>query len=57
MTMDNFFTNVNLAEKTRLLGAIRKQRKEVPKIKAIMKDKPLHSSQVYLSSSNATLTI
>ena len=62
VTMDNFFTSVNLveklkAEKTTLLGTIRKQRKEVPKIEAMMKDKPLHSSEVYLSPSNTTLTI
>ena len=62
VTMDNFFTSVNLAEKlkaekTTLLGTIRKQRNKIPKIEAMMKDKPLHSSEVYLSPSNATLTI
>ena len=45
------------AEKMSLLGTIRKQRKEVSKIEAMMKDKPLHSSEVLVSSSNATLTI
>ena len=60
--MDNFFASVNLAEKlktekTTLLGTIRKQRKEIQKIEATMRDKPLHSSEVYLSPSNATLTI
>ena len=48
VTMDNFFTSVHLAEKLKaekntLLGTIRKQRKEVPKIEAMMKDKPFHS--------------
>ena len=62
VTINNFFTSVNLAEKlkskkTTLLGTIRKQRKEVPNIGAMMKDKPLHSSEVYLSPSNTTLTI
>ena len=60
--MDNFFTSADLeeklkAEKNTVLGTIRKQRKEVPKIEAMMKDKPLHSSEVYVSPSNATLTI
>ena len=45
------------AEKTTLLDAIRKQRKEVPKVEATIKDKPLHSSEVFVSPSNATLTI
>ena len=39
------------------LDAIRKQKKEVRKVEAIMKDKPLHSSEVFVSPSNATLTI
>ena len=60
--MDNFFTSINLAnklkaEKTTLLDAIRKQKKEVRKVEAIMKDKPLHSSEAFVSPSNATLTI
>ena len=60
VTMDNFFTSGNLAEnlkaeKTILLGTIRKQRKEVPKIEAMMKDKPLHSSEVYLPSKHSLL--
>ena len=60
--MDNFFTSINLAnklksEKTTLLDAIRKQRKEVRKVEVIMKEKPLHSSDVFVSPSNATLTI
>ena len=59
---DNFFTSINLAsklkaEKTKLLDAIRKQKKEVRKVEAIMKDKPLHSLEVFVSLSNATLTI
>ena len=60
--MDNFFTSINLANKlkagkTTLLDAIRKQRKEVRKVEAIMKDKLLQSSEVFISPSNATLTI
>ena len=58
----NFFTSVKLgdklkAEKTTLLGTVRKQRKEVPKVDAIMKKQPLYSSAVYTSPSNTTLTI
>ena len=60
--MDYFFTSINLAnklntEKTTLLDAIRKQRKEVRKVETIRKDKPLHSSEVFVSPSNVTLTI
>ena len=60
--MDNFFASINLAnklkaEKTTLLDAIGKQRKELRKVEAIMKDKSLHSSEVFVSPSNATLTI
>ena len=60
--MDNFFTSVNLAnklkaEKATPLDAIRKQRKEVRKVEAVMKDKPLHSSEVFVSPSNETLII
>ena len=60
--MDNFFTSINLAnklnaEKMTLLDAIRKQRKEVRKVEAIMKNKPFHSSEVFVYLSNATLTI
>ena len=60
--MDNFFTSINLAnklkaEKTTLLDAIRKQRKEVRKVEVIMKEKPLHSAEVFVSPSNATLKI
>ena len=39
-----------------LLGTIRKQRKKIPKVEAIMKDKPLHSLEVFVSLSNAILT-
>ena len=62
VTMDNFFTNINLADKlnaqkTTLLGTVRKQRKEIPKVETMMKSKPLYSTVVYQSPSNATLTI
>ena len=62
VTMNNYFTSVNLAdklkaEKTTLFGTNIKQRKEVPKVEEIMKDKLLYSIKIYQSSSNATLTI
>ena len=62
VTMNNYFTSVNLAdklkaEKTTLFGTNRKQMKEVPKVKEIMKGKLLYSIKIYQSSSNATLTI
>ena len=61
-TMDNFFTSINLADKlkeqkTTLLGTVRKQRKKIPKVETMMKSKPLYSTVVYQSPSNATLTI
>ena len=62
MAMDNYFTGTNLsykvkAEKTTLLGPIRKQSKEVSKFEKMMKGKPLYLSEIYQSFSNATLTI
>ena len=61
-TKDNFFTSINLADKLEaqkntLLGAVRKQRKETPKVETMMKSKPLYSTVVYQSPSNVTLTI
>ena len=60
--MDNYFTSINLAnklkvEKTTLLGTIRKKRKEIPKVEKMIKGKPLYTSKIYQSPSNATLTI
>ena len=60
--MDNYFTSINLAnklkvEKTALLGTIRKKRKEMPKVEKMIKGKPLDTSKIYKSPSNATLTI
>ena len=51
VTMDNFFTSINLANKlkaqnTTLLGTVRKQRKEIPKVETMMKSKPLYSTVV-----------
>ena len=45
MTMNNYFTSINVAnklkiEKTTLLETIGKKRKEVSKIEEIMKSKP-----------------
>ena len=62
LTMNNHFTSINLAnklkeEKTTLLGTIRKKRKEVPKVEKMMKGKPLYTSEIHQSPSNATLTI
>ena len=61
VTMDNFFTSINLAyklkvQKTTLLGTVRKQKKEIPKVETMMKSKP-YLTVVYQSPSNATLTI
>ena len=52
VTMNNYFTSVNLAdklkaEKVTLFGTNRKQRKEVPKVEEIMKDKLLYSIKIY----------
>ena len=62
VTMDNIFTSINLADKlkaqkTTILGIVRKQRKEIPKVETMMKSKPLYSTVVYQPPSNATLTI
>ena len=62
MTMNNYFTSVNLAdkikaEKATLFGTNRKQRKEVRKVEEIIKGKLLYSIKIYQSSSTATLTI
>ena len=43
VTIDNYFTSLNLAEelmtkKTIILGAIRKQRREIPNTESLMKD-------------------
>ena len=56
------FYSINLADKlkakkTTLLGTVRKQRKEIPKVETMMKSKPLYSTVVYQSPFNATLTI
>ena len=60
--MDNCFTSINLADKlkaqkTTFFGTVRKQRKEIPRVETMMKSKPLYSTVVYQSPSNATLTI
>ena len=52
VTMNNYFTSVNLAdklkaEKATLFGTNRKQRKEVPKVEEIMKGKLLYSIKIY----------
>ena len=62
VTMDNYFISINLAEKlktekTTLLGTIRKQRKEKPKVEKMMKGKPLYSSEIFQSPSKTTLII
>ena len=62
VTMDNYFTSINLAEKlktekTTLLGTIRKQRKEISKVEEMIKGKPLYFSEIYQSPSKTTLTI
>ena len=62
VTMDNYFTRTNSvdklkAEKTALLGTIKKQKEEIPKVEEMMKGKPLYSSVIYQFSSNPALTI
>ena len=57
-----FLTSINLADKlkaqkTTLLGTIRKHRKEIPKVETMLKSKPLYSTVVYQSPFNTTLTI
>ena len=62
VTTDNYFTSLKLAEelkqkKTTILGAIRKQRREVLSIELIMKDKKLYVSEIFSSPSGCSLTI
>ena len=62
VTSDNYFTSLKLAEelkqkKTTILGAIRKQRREVPSTELIMKDKELYASEIFSSPSGCSLTI
>ena len=62
VTTDNYFTSLKLAEelkqrKTAILGTIRKQRREAPNINLVIKDKSLHTSEIYSSPSGCSLTI
>lgn len=65
LTTDNFFTSLRLADSLRdkgtsLLGTIRKQRREVPDGDTLMKNRDLHSTEIYstgIEGSNTTLTI
>ena len=62
VTTDNYFTSLKLVEelkqrKITILGTIRKQRLEVPNTDLVMKDKSLHTSEIYSSSSGCSLTI
>ena len=62
VTVNNYFINIYLAnkrkvEKTTLFETIRKKRKELPKVEEIILGKPLYTSEIYQSPSNATLTI
>ena len=61
-TTDNYFPSLKLAEKlkaekTTLLGTIKKHRKKVPKVNAMMKAQPFDSTKVYISPTHETLTI
>ena len=62
VTTDNYFTILKLAEelrqrKTTILGTIQKQWREVPNTDLVMKDKSLHTSEIYSSPSGCSLTI
>ena len=62
VTTDNYFTSLKLAEelkqkKATILGTIRKQRREVPSTKLIMKDKKLYAFEIFSSPSGCSLTI
>ena len=62
VTTDNYFTSLKLAEefkqrKTTILGTIRKQRREMPNTDLVMKDKSLHTSEIYSSPSGCSLAI
>ena len=62
VTTDNYFTSLNLAEelmtkKTIILGAIRKQQREMPNTESLMKDKLLHDSEIFSSPTDCSLTV
>ena len=62
MTTDNYFTSLKLAEelmtkKITILGTTRKQRREVPNTKSLMKDKLLYDSVTFSSPSDCSLTV
>lgn len=62
ITTDNFFTSISLAKKllakkTTLVGTIRANRKELPKIAKAKKDKMTQFSTKLYRSENCTLTI
>ena len=62
VAIDNYFTSLKLAEeltqkKTTILGNIRKQRREVPSTKMIMKDKEWYAFEISSSPSGCSWTI
>ena len=62
VTIDNYFTSLKLEEelkqrKTTILGTKGKQRREVPNTDLVMKDKSLHTSQIYSLPSGCSLII
>ena len=62
VTMNNYFTSINLANKLKVKKNYtswynKKEKKEVPKVEEKMKGKPLYISEIYPSPSNVTSTI
>ena len=62
VTMDNFFTSLELAElflskKTTIIGTIRKHRREVPALENEMKTKQLYSNKILSHKSKCSLTV
>ena len=62
ITLDNFFTSVDLAKKfieksTTIIGTIRKNRRDIPNREAEFKKKELYSSEVLTNKKGCSLTI
>ena len=62
LTNDNFFTSIDLVKKllvqwTTIVDTIRKQKRELPNTKVLMKNKRLFSFEILSSSSKCLLTV